>query len=235
MIDQKEIICDIPERNLKNLDASYSIVDEKVHLFIPIKYDVPFSISHLLCKERLGDIHCQFVDCRRVRMGQDFDEYLVNEAYIGENETSFKDGKYIKGKFFMTKDVLPFFDQPWELGNSFTDTKTRILNFKSREDRIVTIEINDNITLHIETGYTQSYSKVRYKAFSSVGFTVLFKEAVSKAEIFNLINAIRDFYSLFCHKSPEISHIGFETATLGIHYKGEKSQLIRTKIIWVTY
>lgn len=222
MIDQKEIICNIPERGLKDLEANYSIIEEKVHLFIPRKYDAPFNISHVFCKERLNDMYCQFLKCRTIGLGHDFDEYLVEEAYIGEDETSFKNDKYVKSKFFLTKDVLPFFDTPWELGNSFTDTDTRKLNFKSREDRHTTIKVNDNVTLIIGTGYSKSYSKVRYKATSSVGFTLLFKESISKTEIFDMINAIKDFYSLFCHKSPEISHIGFETDTLGIHYKGRR-------------
>ena len=223
MINKTEINCSIHEKGLKNIKAYYSIVENRVHLFISKRYDAPFNIAHLRCKIRSKKIYCQFRNCRTVAIGSDFDEYLVEEAYIREDEISYKNNKYSKCIFSLTSDISPFFDTPWDTSHSILETNTRTLNFKSRETRYTSIEINENTTLYVNIGYSQSYSKVKYEALSSVEFTLEFKKATQRENIFEIINAITDFFSLFCQKNLGIWSIAIETSQdKYVGYYGQK-------------
>lgn len=204
MVYKTEITGSSKERNLKNIKGFYSIIENQVHLFISTRYEPPYNIEHLRCKGRSRKHEYQFLKCRTLSLESDFDEYLVEDAYIGENESSFTNNKYSQCRFSISNDIYPRFDTAWDSLNSMSNDSVQTLKFKPREERYLSFQLDKNTIFTVYLGYTQSYSQIRYEAHASIGFRLEFTDPVSRETIFELVDGILDFYSLFCIKRLKI-------------------------------
>ncbi|HEV7332708.1 MAG TPA: HEPN domain-containing protein [Flavisolibacter sp.] len=208
MVQNLQFTSSIPERGIDTFEGYYSISNGKVHVFIPSRLGVRYSISLLSCIEQNRKIHCRFHNCRLISVGADFDEYIAEAAFIGEAPKNEEEG-FKAVRFLVPKDILPFFQPPWEMTKSASELGSTMLRFRPQEERYKTILVDDNTAFTCKLGYTQSYSNIRYNLKSSVLFELEYKVLADRSAIFQQIEAVADFYSLFCHRPLGIERIQF--------------------------
>lgn len=229
MIEHTRILSKFPEKYKRRIDGAYLIKENRVYLNFPAKYDVPSWYKHFDTIESGRKIPCQFLHARLYSVGKDFHEFLVEDAFLGESNVSFMANKYSSCFFNLAHDVFSFFDEPWQIDREMDslNEKKETFRFKEKKDRITDIILNSNATLKIEVGYQPSYTKTSYKLQSSVGFELKFINPVTREEIFNLAEAILEFYSLFCRKRLSVTAILLVTFNGGItvRYYGNKITL----------
>lgn len=207
MINTKKISLTIVGVGKEPFEANYAIIKERVHLYISRVHNVRGFISRAFSKEVESGTDGQIFDCRLVGVGEEYDEYIARKAVINEDKLSFDSNRYIKAVFTLSNDLLRFFNSVWEIKGSTEDRLSQSINFASKENRQDLIEFTEDMSLSIEMGYKQSYSKIRYEAHSSVAFYLHFRNEITREKIFELIQAIADFYSLFCKLFISIGNI----------------------------
>lgn len=198
MIDSRRILATEIGRGKDPFEAHYAEKDGKIHVFISRIHEVGSFISHLQTKETERELEGQLFNCRLIGVGDEYDEYLAREAFIGADKAIFKANQYKKAIFTLSNDLLPFFNAVWNIGNFMSATNSQQINFTPEQNRQETIEIQPGVSLVIKTGYRQNYSKIRYEAHSSVAFYLFFKKPTTKENLFYTVKAITEYYSLFC-------------------------------------
>jgi hypothetical protein len=207
MIHTKKIILTIPTQVNNSFDANYAVIHGRVHLYISDVHEIRGIIHQAYLMEKGSGIEGQLFNCRLVAIGEEYEEYVAEVALLGQSKTYYDLNRYITGIFQLSNDILRFFDYVWDIENPSCTRSQQVISFLPREERKQLIHLNDNITLCIERGYRQSYSKIRYEAHSSAIFLLHFKEAVAREQIFHLMQAIADYYFLFCKKPVNIDLI----------------------------
>lgn len=223
MVNNIQFISSVPEKGVDQFTGYFEIAEKKVHVFLPSNLEAYSSVRHLNCLETKEGIHSQFINCFLYRVGRDFDEYVVETAYLGETFESYNQNMYKSAYFELSNDLLFFFEPPWTYTNSFLDRGSKGLIFKTPEERNRTIIINDNTRFTLTTGYSQSYSNVRYKARSSVLFGIECTEPVNREVMLDYIQSVADYYSLFSQKPVTIQEIKLVNSQgINVEYLGNR-------------
>jgi hypothetical protein len=223
MINYLQFTSGIPERGIDEFIGYHEIIDNKAHVFLPANLDIYSSVHHLNTLERNRSICSQFINCHLYKIGHDFDEYIVETAYVGESLESYNINLYKSAYFELSNNLVSFFEPPWTYTNSLFDNSSKGLVFKSPEERNRIIVIDENITFILKTGYSQSYSNIRYKARASVQFAIECNAPVQREILFDIIQSVADYYALFCQKPIEIVKIQFvNSQNITIEYYGDK-------------
>jgi len=198
MIDSRRIIATEIGRGKDPFEAHYAEKNGKIHVFISRIHEIGSFISHLHTKETERELEGQHLNCRLIGVGEDYDEYMAQESYIGADNVLYKANQYKKAIFTLSNDLLPFFNAAWNIGNFMGNSNSQQIYFIPEQERQETIEIKPEVSLAIKKGYKQSYSKIRYEAHSSVAFYLFFKEPTTKENLFYTVKAVSEYYSLFC-------------------------------------
>lgn len=207
MINTKKVLLTIQNSATGPFEANYAIVNERVRLYIPRQANAGSSIHKAFTKELESAMEGQLFDCQLVEVGDEYDEYSSRVAMLGQDKASYEDNRYIKGVFTLSNDILRFFNSVWDIESPMGNNGQQVITFATKEERHQLIDLSDAISLGIERGYKQSYSKIRYEAHSSVAFLLHFKQAAPREEILQLMEAITDYYSLFCKKFIRVETI----------------------------
>jgi hypothetical protein len=218
-----EFTCSLPERGIDPFNGFYSIEGGQARLFLPANPSIPSIIRHLDCAEIKRQIHSQFINCTLNRVGSDVYEFIAEAAFIGETFTSYKVNKYTKCEFIVSNDILAFLSPTWDFLNDFFDTESRHIKFTPRDQRNRVVVVNESIQFKLESGYSQSYSNVRYKIKASALFHFYFQNIVTRDAIYDLIDSILDFYSLFFEKPLTLQSMRLVTSeNIVVGYQGTK-------------
>src|SRR5690349_8945566 len=115
----------IPNIAVESINAHSKIVDGKVHLFLPRIDHLPSLLGRVTIVQEKEQRESQLFDCRLLHVGEETDEYVASEAFIGEELETFKKNSYNKVYFTLSDDILRFFDTPWDIHNAMGDPKTQ--------------------------------------------------------------------------------------------------------------
>lgn len=202
-------------------EANYAIIKGRVHLYVGRDCDIKGAISKAFCREVTSGIEGVLFDCRLRSMGNNYGEYVAQNAFLGEGEIDYELNAYNSAEFTLSNDIVRFFDAAWIIEYPMSPAPYQVISFVSREDREEVIKLTENINFVIRRGYKQRYSKVRYEAHASLGFRFQFKEPLGREKILNLIKGITDYYSVFCQNFIAIEFIQLLSANYRVGYLGD--------------
>jgi hypothetical protein len=216
MTDHTSFIFDLPDKKLTNLEGSFYIKDGKIRLVLQADGTIPGYIHRLEGRNKRDGTACLFLSCALFGFGPHFDEYLVAETYLNQEITSFDQDTYIACIFELTRNSLPFFNQPWEYIRDSDVRKKQILLFRSQEDRWPKIQIDSSTTLIIKSGYSQQYSKIQYTVESSMAFEIRSSALMGRQTAFRISEAVASFYSIFCYKPVRVKAISLQVDAVNL-------------------